>query len=67
VRQNPTSGTPHPHRTHVVSPGETLDRIAAVYYGDGTRWRAIAVANGISDPLAIAPGTLLSIPERRDT
>jgi contractile injection system tube protein/LysM domain-containing protein len=67
VRQNPTSGTPTPHRTHVVSPGETLDRISAHYYGDSTRWRAIAGANGISDPLAVTPGTVLAIPERRDT
>ncbi len=67
VRQNPTSGTPTPHRTHVVSPGETLDRISAQYYGDASRWRAIAGANGISDPLAVSPGTVLAIPERGDT
>lgn len=67
VRQNPTSGTPMPHRTHVVSPGETLDRISALYYGDATRWRTIAGANGITDPLDVLPGTLLAIPERRDT
>ena len=64
VRQNPTSGTPIPHRTHIVSPGETLDRISALYYGDSTRWRAIAGANGIRNPLDIAPGTVLSIPDR---
>ena len=40
--QNPTSGTPDPHRVHRVQPGETLDRISAKYYGDSTRWRAIA-------------------------
>lgn len=60
--QNPTSGTPNPHRVHRVQPGETLDRIAARYYGDSTRWRQIAGANGIPDPLAVRPGTLLSIP-----
>ena len=60
--QNPTSGTPHPHRVHRVQPGETLDRISARYYGDSTRWRQIATANGISDPLALRPGSLLSIP-----
>jgi len=67
ARQNPTSGTPSPHRTHQVQPGETLDRIAARYYGDSTRWRAIAAVNSISDPLAVRPGTLLAIPERLDT
>jgi nucleoid-associated protein YgaU len=60
--QNPTSGTPHPHRVHRVNPGETLDRIAAAHYGDPTRWRAIAAANGIEDPLALEPGTVLAIP-----
>ncbi len=60
--QNPTSGTPSPHRVHRVQPGETLDRISARYYGDSTRWRQIASANGISDPLALRSGTLLSIP-----
>ena len=60
--QNPTSGTPNPHRVHRVQPGETLDRISAKYYGDSTRWRQIAAANGITDPLALRNGSLLSIP-----
>jgi hypothetical protein len=60
--QNPTSGTPKPHRVHRVQPGETLDRISARYYGDATRWRRLAAANGIEDPLALRPGSLLSIP-----
>jgi hypothetical protein len=60
--QNPTSGTPNPHRVHRVQPGETLDRISAKYYGDSTRWRQIAQANAVFDPLALRPGALLSIP-----
>lgn len=60
--QNPTSGTPRPHRVHQVRPGETLDRIAAAHYGDATKWRAIANANGIEDPLRLRPGAALSIP-----
>lgn len=60
--QNPTSGTPKPHRVHQVLAGETLDRIAARYYGDATRWRLLADANGIADPLAVRPGALLSVP-----
>jgi hypothetical protein len=60
--QNPTSGTPNPHRVHQVRPGESLDRIAAVHYGDATRWRTIADANGVEDPLNVRPGTTLSIP-----
>lgn len=62
--QNPTSGTPKPKRTHQVQVGETLDRIAARYFGDSTKWRDIAVLNGIADPLDLTPGRLLSIPEK---
>jgi LysM repeat protein len=62
--QNPTSGTPKPNRTHQVNVGDTLDRIAARYYGDATKWRGIAAANGIRDPLDLRPGSLLAIPER---
>lgn len=61
--QNPTSGTPHPHRVHRVQPGETLDRIAAAHYGTPANWRAIADLNGIEDPLVLKPGLLLAIPE----
>ena len=61
--QNPTSGTPRPHRVHRIQPGETLDRIAAMHMGDATRWRAIAEVNGIEDPLALRPGRTLAIPE----
>ena len=61
--QNPTSGTPTPHRLHHVVPGETLDRIAATYFGDATRWRMIAEANGVTDPLRLPAGKALVIPE----
>src|SRR5262245_12427852 len=63
-RQNPASGTPKPRRTHQVQVGDTLDRIAARYYGDSTLWRDIARLNGIADPLDLIPGRLLSIPDR---
>ena len=63
--QNPTSGTPHPHLVHQVTAGETLDRIAAIRYGDPTRWRLLAETNGVVDPLDLAPGTMLVIPELR--
>jgi LysM repeat protein len=62
--QNPTSGTPRPNRTHQVEVGDTLDRISARYYGNPTQWRAIAAANGVTDPLDLRPGRLLAIPER---
>ncbi len=61
--QNPTSGTPTPHRIHTVQPGETLDRIAATHYGDANRWRLIAGTNTVIDPLVLPPGLALVIPE----
>jgi hypothetical protein len=64
--QNPTSGTPQPQRIHRVQKGETLDRISARHYKDATKWRVIAEANGITDPLALRPGALLSIPRITD-
>jgi hypothetical protein len=63
AKQNPTSGTPFPHQVHRMMPGETLDRISSHYYGDANRWRSLADANGIEDPLGIRPGSLLVIPE----
>lgn len=61
--QNPTSHTPEPQRVHRLQPGETLDRVAAAYYGDASRWRRIARANDIVDPLVLQPGWELTIPE----
>jgi hypothetical protein len=61
--QNPTSGTPAPHRVHQLQLGETLDRLAARYYGDSMAWRLIAQANAVVDPLDVKPGTLLVIPK----
>ena len=62
--QNPTSGTPAPAAAHVLQPGETLDRLAARYYGDPFGWRPIAEANGISDPFSLRPGVVLDIPRQ---
>jgi nucleoid-associated protein YgaU len=62
--QNPTSSTPSLHTVHQLRPGETLDRVAATHYGDATRWRQIAEANGILDPLSLPKGRQLAIPEQ---
>ena len=61
--QNPTSHTPTLHTVHRLGHGETLDRVAAQHYADSTRWRLIADANDVVDPIGLAPGTLLVIPE----
>ena len=60
--QNPTSLTPVPDRSHQVVLGETLESIAFKHYGQTSRWRAIAAANSIQDPLSVEPGTRLRIP-----
>jgi hypothetical protein len=64
--QNPTTrGTPG-LRTHIVQDGDSLHSVAYDAYGDATRWRAIAEANGIDDPLRVPRGTSLNVP-RLDT
>ena len=49
-------------KAHTVIRGETLHSIATLEYGDPAQWRVIATANGIDDPLALAPGTALVLP-----
>lgn len=63
-RQNPTSGTPEPHRVHQVQRGESLPGLASRYFGDPTAWRDIAAVNGILDPLGLEPGSMLIIPNQ---
>ena len=48
---------------HTVRDGDTLPSIAYDAYGDATRWRAIAEANGIDNPLHLRRGTLAGAPE----
>jgi nucleoid-associated protein YgaU len=45
-----------------VRDGDSLQSIAFDAYGDPTRWRPIAEANGIDDPLALRSGAELTIP-----
>lgn len=49
-------------KAYVVQSGDTLPKIAYGAYSDAGAWRAIAKANSISDPTALVPGTVLSIP-----
>jgi len=62
ARQNPTSGGITAHRVHTVVTGDTLASIAHRVYGDPGRWRAVAEANRIDDPLRLRPGTRLALP-----
>jgi hypothetical protein len=50
---------------HIVKRGETLSSIAAQEYNDPSLWRVIAITNRLSNPRAILPGQLLTIPPLR--
>jgi nucleoid-associated protein YgaU len=60
--QNPTSGGGNIERVWKVKAGDRLDLIAYELYGDATKWRLIALENGITNPLTIRPGQNLTIP-----
>lgn len=60
--QNPTSGALSPHRGRVMTSGDTLATVAYAEYGDPDRWRALAAANDIDDPMRVAAGTALIVP-----
>ncbi|MBB5867916.1 nucleoid-associated protein YgaU [Allocatelliglobosispora scoriae] len=61
-RQNPTSGSAHSTHAHTVIAGDSLASISYAAYGDATRWRDVAEANDIDDPLRLTPGTRLLLP-----
>lgn len=46
---------------HTVREGETLARIADLYYGDPTRAAGIAAENGVGDPSRLAAGSVLEL------
>jgi LysM repeat protein len=62
---NPSSGGLAKRRTHTVVDGDSLASIAYKAYKNPNRWRAIAVANGIDDPMRLKVGTVLQVPDRR--
>jgi hypothetical protein len=60
--QNPTTRAQRGLRVHRVRDGDSLPAIAYDAYGDPTRWRPIAEANGIDNPLHLRRGAELTIP-----
>jgi len=54
--------SPDVEKRYVVRSGETLSSIAGAVFREPGRWRELAVANGITDPRAISPGTVLVVP-----
>ena len=59
---NPTTRAMEGHGVHTVQDGDSLPSIAYRAYGDATRWRAIAEANGIDNPLHVRRGSALVVP-----
>jgi hypothetical protein len=59
---NPTSAGLPGRRAHTVTAGDSLARIATAQYGSPDRWRPIAAANGIDDPLRVRPGDRVYLP-----
>jgi nucleoid-associated protein YgaU len=46
----------------IFKKGDTLQKIAAQEYGDPNKWRAIAEANNVDNPLTIPVGRALKVP-----
>lgn len=46
-----------------VKAGDTLWAMAVQHYGDGTKWKVIAAANGITDPKKLQVGAVIKIPK----
>ncbi|MBL0715457.1 MAG: LysM peptidoglycan-binding domain-containing protein, partial [Desulfosarcina sp.] len=51
---------------HVVQPGESLSRIAGIYYGDFKKYDVTARFNGLPNATAISVGQELKVPETAD-
>jgi hypothetical protein len=60
--QNPTTRAETRVRSHTVREGDSLPLLAFQYLGDATRWREIALASGVDDPLRLERGRRLEIP-----
>ena len=59
---NPTTRSEGGLGVHVIKDGDSLQSVAHHTYGDPNRWRLIAEANGIDNPLHLRRGTALSLP-----
>jgi len=49
--------------THTVQPGESLAKLAKMYYGDYKKFGLIAKFNGLEDPTGVRVGQEIKIPE----
>jgi LysM repeat protein len=63
VAEAAPEAAPEPEvRTYTVVSGDSLWAIAERFYGDGSKYQAIADASGIPNPDLIHPGQVLTIP-----
>ena len=60
----PPALTAPPTHTYIIQPGDTLMAIAARFYGDASRWSAIAEANPEADPRRLRVGQEIKLPPR---
>jgi len=60
--QNPTTRAAAGFGVHRVRDGDTLPSISYQAYGDATKWRLIAEANAVDNPLHLRRGLPLSLP-----
>lgn len=56
------TASPDFDKSWTVRRGDTLSSVAGQLYEDPARWREIARANGIDNPLVLKPGTSLLVP-----
>jgi hypothetical protein len=61
-KTNPTTRSSGGLGVHVVRDGDSLQSIANDTYGDPSRWRMIAEANGVDNPLHLRRGRALDLP-----
>jgi hypothetical protein len=61
--QNPTTAGTAGLRSATVRDGDSLQSIAFQAYGDPARWRQIAEANNIDDPMRVERGAVLTLPQ----
>jgi hypothetical protein len=57
------AATPPENEVHQYAANERLDDLATRYFRHPSMWRLLAGFNDLLDPLRIAPGTLLRVPE----
>jgi hypothetical protein len=55
------------YAVHVVTSGETLSKLARLYYGETPKSTVIAAYNDISDPNVLRVGQVLRIPNAKST